>query len=90
MAFGCELYGEAGARFGVLLNALEYGAPIHGGIAIGLDRIVRLMLGLEFIRDVMVFPKTQKGQCLLTGAPTTVSSRQLKDLGIRLEGSDSH
>jgi aspartyl-tRNA synthetase len=71
---------EVKQRFGFLLQALEYGAPPHGGIALGLDRFIALLAGTATIREVIAFPKTQKGVCLLTGAPTEVSAQQLKEL----------
>ncbi|MBI5569505.1 MAG: aspartate--tRNA ligase [Desulfomonile tiedjei] len=75
---------EAQEKFGFLIEALRYGAPPHGGIAFGVDRILAILTGAESIREVIAFPKTQRAVCPLTGAPTPVTTEQLKDLGLRI------
>ncbi len=87
-ALGMDLQ-ESRNKFGFLLQALDYGAPPHGGIAFGLDRLVMLMAGCSSIRDVIAFPKTQKAACLMTDAPAGVSNRQLRELGIRLREAEN-
>ena len=79
---------EAQEKFGFLLDAFRYGTPPHGGIAFGFDRLVMLLMGCDSIRDVIPFPKTTSGLCLMTGSPNTVERKQLEELGLAAKEAD--
>lgn len=78
---------EAREKFGFFLDALSYGTPPHGGIALGFDRLIAILCGTSSIRDVIAFPKTAKGTCLMTDSPAAVSARQLRDLHIEVKAA---